>query len=666
MRREYVIAIAVAATLAVAAAVYYLYFHRNRRRDRKHSQEGELLASYFGAVYPNAPASAWSAMSDDQLRSFYDGLYWYYLPLVRALGSDKRGPLAGPYADAWTQAFLADGTDCGQQAGDDFFCSVYTSSCVDGSEFTSYGQPYQAIQFLKPYGRRDGFPSDAYAEVVAFACESLGKYLLTAPDCTGDLPTVSCAADGSVTREVPATRAFHEDLPSMTSAPTKPTSATATSTPTSTVACGYDCGAGAACGWQYSDGRGWMRWLFAQGRGQGQAWVDSLLYDVHPEYDGAQAPARPALPSFNSTMFYWQPGYGKFLDMGRTGIYFQEIHFLLTCPKHAPDGTPLRWTFPQIVQAATLGDVPEAVLKDQLEYMTNGEHTDEREYLEGYVTTLRGSSYEGQGGEEVPNRMRYAGRCENVGGLVNPMDDDFLLFVARTTVTKYYDPDDRTANPQYGKTMQYRPAEAVALVAGAHIYGATGADVYGPPVDGTLPTTYDRESFPHGTFFSGVNLDQCVFETVYRLGWDSVQMTMMPTALGKTVYCRYPSYDYELVYVGASKGNPSRSAICKDGFKLVDVTADWKNFSQDGYVDARKGDAALKTSAFDASRMALTERNVPTDCVTGDASAMPNAQHYEQPDTYIADTSNCPYRDGILRYAYETQGGINSATQGYA
>jgi len=657
------------------------------RPPQPHTPESELLISYFKALYPNVPQSGWDALKDDELEELYDSLYWYYLPLVQQIRSDKRLPLQSPTKNEWTQAFLSDGTDCGQWGSDGtFFCSVF-GGCPDGGEFSDYAQPYQAIQFIKPYGRRDGFPNDCYVEPVAFVCEDLGRSLYTAPDCTGYLPKPTCGTT-------------HETLPMLSEATSTDCSkVTPTCPPDSTcnrcskgctynsgssdmsdtccydwntkqpddsvcswpeicmaqppkpgdsddspysnycdVPCGYLCGT-QSCDWYYDGKTEWLDWL--KYLSYSYDWVNDLKYNVKPS---SSAVPNKSKAYFNKTMFYWQPGYGKFLNMGKTGIYFQYVHFMLTCPKVDTQGNPLRWTFPQIVQASTMGSSGNAELGYQLNDLTNGKMKDERYYLEGFVTTLKGSSYEGiGGGEEVDNDLLYGDECGNVDGKINPLDDDFLKFVDSLVVTKYYDPAQKIKNPQYGKYIRFTPAQAVALVAGAHIYGATGADAYGY-MKGSVPSKYESGwgTYPHGTFFSGSNLGSCVYDMVYALGWDSLQLTMMPTGAGRTSYCTYPWYDFELVYVSEM----DRTDLCKKGFKLLDITSDLRAYVDGGYVRVSK---AKNVTPFDAGKMALSERNVPYTC----GSFRPNAQHYNQPSPAVKDTTNCPYYDDVYRYAHD-------------
>ena len=779
-----------------------------------HGAQGALHVSYFNALFPQTGQDYLNALTDTKLQQLWDSLGWYYLPLVQQIDDSKRAPLANNSPSTWTQYFPADGADegnygspvAGSVAGT-FFCSVFSAQLgAPISEYTCYGQPYQAIQFIQMTGRRNGFPNNAYIEPVAFVCEGLGKSLLTAPACEENAPAQKCQ-DGSSpipkcgqTSTRPSTalvlRGGASALPSAyagsaaggapgqgfnfmpnqsrgdygaavsrpaggnfidqnpayasnraeaagrrrkkpaktrktaTGSPVDCTTVSPTCPPTSPCnkcgksdgsCCSYTnefgmpdtccwnyktdavnpdccewpaiCSAykspssgniynnycAAPCTWQCDPSTGacdwfiidatnpadsteWLDWLKTQSSGS-TAWVDTLLYQCQPcaESGGKckavnntnQLPDNWMEADFESTMFYWLPGYGKFMNFGTTGAYFQYIHFLMTCPKYSADGKQyLRWSFPQIVQTSVLNQ-GNSELKTQLEDLTSGELTDERQYLEGYVTTLTGDDTPA-GGTEVSNTMKWSGNIGNVGGLVNPKDDPFLQWLDETITIKYYAAADKVANPQWKKTIEYHPDEAVALVAGSAIYGATGAQALGYFKD-NYPDKYQTGYgyWPFGSFFSGSNLGGCAYNTVYRLAWDSVQLTMMPTGTGSAKYCNYPAYDFELVFMG------SKQWICQNGMKMLDPTQDWNNYTQYGFVQG-SGDldvdtAALNVAPLDASKMALSERNVP--CCWGD-QPMPNATKYTQPDPLIKDTSNCPYKDDVSRYIYD-KGGNN-------
>lgn len=700
-----------------------------------HSKTGKLLIGYFTALYPQTGQTYLEGLSDTQLQQLWNSLYWYYLPLVQQIPDAKRAPLQNNSPATWTQYFAADGTDEGNYGSPGvpgtFFCSVFSAQLsTPVSEYTCYGQPYQAIQFIRMTGRRNGFPNNAYIEPVAFVCESLGKSLLTAPKCLENAPAQNCPDSSSPipncnsknsmnsmnsrnssnsmgswnfapARKALAASPCANTLPTCppqspcykcgkpgggccsytnqygmtdvccwdysknapdTSCCAWPTVCAAYASPSTGSV--YDNYCATPCSWQCDpdsgtcdwtvDGTSWSQWLLKQ-RGTSD-WVGTLLNECRPCNTAGSACQLPESwqesSDFESTMFYWLPGYGRFMNFGQTGVYFQYVHFLLTCPKYAANGKQwLRWTFPQVLQTSVLNQ-GNTELQQQLQDLTSGQLTDRRQYLEGYVTTLRGTQYEGNKGTPVPNKLPWGNRVNNVNGQLNPLDDTFLQHVDAITVTRYYSAADRVANPQYNKRIAFTPDQAVCLVAGASIYGATGAQAMGY-FSGAYPDKYGTGfgTWPFGTFFSGSNLGGCAYNTVYALGWDSVQLTMMPTGTGSAKYCNYPAYDFELVFIG------SKQDVCQNKMKLLDPTQDWDNYTQFGFVqgsgDATRDAAAFNVVPLDASKMRLSERNVP--CCWG-TQPMPNATQYAQPDPPVADTSNCPYRDNVYRYYYDKGG----------
>ena len=338
-------------------------------------------------------------------------------------------------------------------------------------------------------------------------------------------------------------------------------------------------------------------------------------------------------------MFYWCKGYGKFLDMGITGVYFSYVHFLLTCPKMAKDGkTAIRWSYPQILQAATLNGGNSAMIRQLQALIGDGYSKDTREYLEGYVTTLRGKEYEGVGGEDIDNKMVY--KTANIDGLVNPLDDENLKNVDKYTVTRYYNPDKNIKNPQYNKLINYSPLEAIYLQQGMHIYGATGSK-RGPLKSSNIGMTCSKGcgTWPFGVFFEGATLGGCVYKMIGMLGWKSGQFTQMPTGAGGTKYCNSPEYDYEIVYIA------DKNAVCKNEMVMVDPLLDYDNYVNNGFVDGNKFDQKqLLSRPFDATIMSLTERNIPDDF----GKPHPNTDLYKQPKIPIKDYSKCPYDDKVI------------------
>jgi len=380
-----------------------------------------------------------------------------------------------------------------------------------------------------------------------------------------------------------------------------------------------------------------------------------------------------------TTMFYWIPGYGKFLNMGKTGVFLMYEHMLLTAPKTGKMydyaskrmvTVPIRWSYPQVLTVATQGNQG---LATQLMGLMSGQYKDPRRYLEGFVTTLRdgpGTKYKAgtytplQGGVEVSNKQPF----DVMNPLLNPMDDANLQAVAKMTVTKYYDPGatPKVVNPQAGQPIEYQPYEAVMLQQGMLIHGATAnsseTNLRYVTMSGKRTGMHGAGVWPFGCHFSGSDIGHCIYQLIGMCNWDSGQFTQMPTGAGGGKYCNYPEYDYEIVYVADKK------VMCKTNFMMLDPIQDWKNYTTYGFVQgssaptlsARQAADAkcLNAAPFDTKKMRLTERNVPDDW----KPPMPNAAQYDQPAEFIPDVSKCTYADKVYDpWAAKHGGGINPA-----
>jgi hypothetical protein len=93
-------------------------------------------------------------------------------------------------------------------------------------------------------------------------------------------------------------------------------------------------------------------------------------------------------------MFYWMNGYGKFLNMGLTGIYSNYIGFLLSCPNHP-------WNAVDITSGPFLRRSPMQIIemgvgsgaKAQWSIFSENKYVkDYRKYLVGYSTTFQKGS----------------------------------------------------------------------------------------------------------------------------------------------------------------------------------------------------------------------------------------------------------------------------------
>jgi hypothetical protein len=638
--------------------------------------EINAVRGYLNALYPMAKGSL-TNLDDTDVIKFYDSLDWYYLPLVRDIPKERK-ELKGPYTDAETQWFMADGADCGTAVTKPgtFTCSVFGGSC-DSWEFGksgSGGRPYQNICMIKPYGRRNGVPNNAYIECVAFVCEGLGKMLLNAPKCGTTAPPIKesftaincpikteCSgkdASGTVQNDDPGCKvgtAGQEDICCWNYSTNKvdnsvcqwPTNCAAIQDSPNgpvfnnycAVPCGYsNCDVTSGnCDW-FINNESWIDYIKKLGNVSDYTQAVKITRDLQnskPVLNGSQ-PAPRADVSLKDTMFYWCKGYGKFLNMGKTGTYFNYFHFLLTMPKFDSTGKiPIRWSFPQILQTATMAG-GNTELYNQLNILISGEYAkgkkvyDKRQYLEGYVTTL--ISHQGDGGIQVANETN------GINKVVNPLDDDNLIMVDKMTITKYYDPDSKIKNPQYNKPIKFTPLEAVMLLQGMHIYGATGNSTERPFVTMTpgLPWTSNSGTYPFGVFFDGANLGHCVYQSIKLCGWDSAQFTQMPTGAGGKKYCNYPEYDFEIVYI------QDKQEVCESGFKLLDPIVEYDDFVTNGYLLPNEN---LEIVPLDASILKLSERNVPSTW-TG---PFPNtiAYNIDKNYQYYTDVSKCPYKDEV-------------------
>jgi len=537
----------------------------------------------------------------------------------------------------------------------------------------------------------------------ASACPSKKSCAGNAPGCpykVGSFTDICCW-------DPETQRAAHEHCPwPQVCAATGPTTANWCGTP-----CGYaGCDPEEGCEWMV-DGQPWADWLKAQqvtgATGVDRWWAAYALVmklaSGRPYPAGGTAPGgappgglppgvTPAADVPNKhTMFYWLPGYGKFLNMGKTGIFFVYHHLLLTCPKTAQrwDGTRMatvraRWSFPQTLAMTLAGGTAEsggiAVLDPawarQLADLMAGANVDPRPYLDGFVTTLRGPAYEGAGGVEVPNQQLH--RVENP--LLNPQDDPNLKDVAALTVTKYYDPSNPPVNPQFMKPLVFTPYQAVMLLQAFHIYGASPISAqfaYGntagtsmrlktwagvPPGQAGYPAVGEEGSgvWPFGIHHSGSSVGGCVYQLTALLGWDSAQFTQMPTGAGTWKACIAPEADYEIVVI------QDKDALCRTGFKLLDPIQDYDNYSRYGFVQGSRAASAAEREAaderclalepFSAAKMPLTERNVPDDW----QGPLPNATRYRAPsDPVYPDSSVCPYPDDTFYRYWQECGGIN-------
>jgi len=368
-------------------------------------------------------------------------------------------------------------------------------------------------------------------------------------------------------------------------------------------------------------------------------------------------------------MAYWMKGYGKFCNMGKTGVYYSFVHFLLTCPKvftaDGPAGDAVAGASARSNPIAILAAQGNMQYTSQLTALASGEYRDPRKTIQGFVTLFRKGKNNGlfeelPGGEPIPNTIPF--KTENVNGKLNPLDDDFLKEVDGLTVAYYY--PTPVTNPNYGKSVSLTPYKALILFMAFNLNGDSGSDCPGdlldpkkadfcgvaigkqPIASRSLPWINGNGLYPFGLYFPGSNIGSTCYAFAYNFGWDSLQLTQMPTGAGRTQYCTTSIADYELVFLRSTK------ETCQKYYFTVDISQDMKNYSEKGYVqgaatggsydenialDKKKG--LLKN--IDAVVMPLTERNMR------DGSS-PNSWFYPEASVPVKAVVTCPYEDKIV------------------
>ena len=94
-------------------------------------------------------------------------------------------------------------------------------------------------------------------------------------------------------------------------------------------------------------------------------------------------------------LFYPEKGYGKFINIGRTGVFFNNWHVLLTLHDRNGEGKQFRWVMEQFMALNTeqsASDRPNGVnsmivaRSGGIDPKTGSSATDNREYLSGFYT----------------------------------------------------------------------------------------------------------------------------------------------------------------------------------------------------------------------------------------------------------------------------------------
>jgi len=180
------------------------------------------------------------------------------------------------------------------------------------------------------------------------------------------------------------------------------------------------------------------------------------LCSQHPDY-----PANSPKCS-GHTMFYWEAGYGKFLNMGISGVYQNYIHFLLTLPNN-PVTLPnnggkanLRMTLPGVLSMG----VASSSLSSLQALCGEGKEAgarDKRRYLSGYVTTFQKGSVLGRKYGLVPNDVsnrRHVGYVYDFEASDDDWENKVVVISGRSYWATHWDPHIETIpSKQYGNVF---------------------------------------------------------------------------------------------------------------------------------------------------------------------------------------------------------------------
>ena len=285
---------------------------------------------------------------------------------------------------------------------------------------------FQMVNIIQPYGRKQGCPNFGFMEGVAYVMEGLGKKLLNAPDCsTGMSPsavgalsrTVWCppSAKGAKSKIMNRRTKQLESVDMVSCDPSLGKCDNAASNWKTTGSIEYygnnPYSPEACSGCCYSSDTNTIGNATPQNIGTSDTVLDKGNRDAYNlAQDGNTCIQNNNVGSDctgSKIMFYWMNGYGKFLNMGLTGVYSNYIGFLLSCPNQPWDATDpqkgpfLRRTIPQIAAMGLGGGA-----KQQLGIFTGGSNSymkDPREYLSGYVSTFQHGAPMGKNSQILPN-----------------------------------------------------------------------------------------------------------------------------------------------------------------------------------------------------------------------------------------------------------------------
>ena len=349
---------------------------------------------------------------------------------------------------------------------------------------------FQMVNIIQPYARKQGCPNFGFMECVAYVAERLGKKLINAPDCSSG---ISPTAVGALSRVAWCSTKNNSQI--IDRKGQRKNINPVLCDPSDFEGCKKS-----AQNWKENNSIEFFDGLFTQNLSVPvqvdpgvQSKLDLLRFsntsldamgnrvessntcsgccyssssniftDPDPNmgdldkssYDGYQLAHTGTNPNScvqNQTigpnctggkvMFYWQNGYGKFLNMGLTGVYSNYIGFLLSCPNQPWNATDpsqgpfLRRTPAQVIKIGVASGA-----KSQWNLFSGNEYVkDRRPYLTGYNTTFQpGSTLRGKSSLSPGTYSRVLKRNIEYKYDFEATQDDYEKYIIIVTGRMYF------------------------------------------------------------------------------------------------------------------------------------------------------------------------------------------------------------------------------------
>jgi hypothetical protein len=172
------------------------------------------------------------------------------------------------------------------------------------------------------------------------------------------------------------------------------------------------------------------------------------VYDLancsaHPNYTDKSVKGVTSNNCADKTMFYWEAGYGKFLSMGKTGIYQNYIHFFLTVPNTpqkmvSSTGSETIFLRSSVPEMLSMGVGASALQSLEALWGKQSYMKDKRQFLSGFCTTFQKGSQLGKKYGLLPGIRTKSGKTIQYVYDFNAKPDDWNNKVVVITGRMYW------------------------------------------------------------------------------------------------------------------------------------------------------------------------------------------------------------------------------------